>query len=1318
MAKNQSKPVSSITPATTFTSSDVDAQHSSYGSKEYWNQRYEKDSRVGGSGGGGSGGGGGGGDSSIGSTGDATTTLIYEWYLSFEEFSNLLLPELSSRNSTQSTDIWRTLVTGCGNSTLCEDLHRAGVRNVHGMDYSGSVLQVMEKRAVDLKMAEDIRYFEGDCRDMPMVSMGTYCNVIDKGTLDAIASGGAATDPDDGKQATKKDDSVVVPGSLDAVLYIIEMWRILPIGGLFAVITTMPPAVFRAIALDPLTDNNVTDWKECKKKKIRTNEGGHVYFYPLRKTANLPLDVATKIKRKHNGSHLHTPSTMPQPPDRDAVMSGITALLEEATRAREEMLRVQQDVAIKINTQKAALKSLDEAEASRRTLEMKMDQTWKELDTLNKEEMQDEETVSAATSSSSPIQAKSPSVVSNESPLASMSNRDDSAPSVEPVGTPPSQYPLARVDISFVDLMHKPDVGPTADVNGDSGSGSIGSKQSSSQYTTCGVPESVKSVSGEVTNGAIFVSYSLCRKSGQPTTIDVEWDEDDSLYVVAVSAPGNQHISSGNEISPCITPDFSMYTSSEQPYESFEYTEKPRRARAFESLLPPPPPGPTTVSVSMLATDIVWTGYQRLSLPPCSGWYSIVYVRSFTELVRGSRHVLQTSKPLAWDEDESTSDGGEMIYVRRRVELGRSVPFSVRIPIQGVSPDVLLSGGRSMRRRGVSRFEDNRYQTSFLHLTEKRPFSSSTAATSGKETLSQSSPLDLVVEDLQSIRTLVLTATIPGSSHQQGKDQDFSRVETKELSRIMAWVHRVPMSPPHSDNHATDNHKISNGNLPCIKIVLEADIITCSTTTANEDSKASTGRSAHRNTNVRTVYGVIIIDDHIVVSSLLNTANNEGLLLTGATGEIDQQGRFVCRIPYSSGHGLPTPLKPVNQDNHVRSSGDILGESNLCIQCGFCGASIVDGTAESVTTSNAESNASDTRRQHGPIRCIQPMPSGVFDDLIHDFVCCEDSPVDALTSAEISPPRGTLLLGGITALVHPLDISRGKETDVGTSSSATVATQLECKLSSTLLDMFFTGQIQTQLPPSSRNGDDKGEGTSVSSGLPDIINVDTCLVTCKRCGTYLGDGQLASDLDASTTIPSSSSSTTTTTTTTLSLSDLRDIRLALHCVSFVNEHQQHAVDDAVDENDVALTSIIASMVAVDPRRDLLVHGSPVLSIEQVLSRVLLRVGTMTNSTCFHLCLHHTFYSATAADKGPEHDVFLRIISKNYRVSFPQPSTSTWMDAIKVSFGIATSTRSTKTFARIPLHLHELMEIKTVLQQRNVYFGPSVVSGEKLSILKI
>ena len=1309
-------------PATKFTSSNVDAENSSYGSKEYWDQRYEKDSRIGGTG--------------IGTgTGDATTALIYEWYLSFEEFSNLLLPELSSRSSTQSTDIWRTLVTGCGNSTLCEDLHRYGVRNVHGMDYSGPVLQVMEKRAVDLEMAEDIHYFEADCRDMPMVTMGTYGNVIDKGTLDAIASGGAA-DHDDGKQA-KKDDGEVVPGSLDAVLYIIEMWRILPIGGLFAVITTMPPAVFRAIAIDPLTDNNVTDWKECKKKKIRTNEGGHVYFYPLRKTANLPLDIATKIKRKHSGSHVHNQSSMPQPPDRDAVMSGITALLEEATRAREEMQRVQQDVAMKINTQKAALKSLDEAEASRRMLEMKMDNTWKELDTLNKEGVQDEGNVPAVASSLSPGPVTSPPVVSNGSHLAAMSNRDrdrdDSAPLVEPVGVSPSHYPLARVDISFVDLIHKPD-GPTAsvgdnDTNGD-GSGGSSSKHSSSQYTTCGVPESVKNSSGEVVDGEIFVSYSLCRKSGQPTTIDVEWDEDDSLYMVAVPAPGNQHSSSGKQINSCATTsDFSMYTTSEQPYESFEYTEKPRRARAPVSLHSSPP-GATADSATMSATDIVWTGYQRLSLPPCSGWYTIVYVRSFTELVRGSRHILQTTKPLAWDEDESTPDGGKMIYVRRRVELGRSVPFSVRIPIQGVPPDVLLSGGRSMRRRGVSRFEDNRYQTSFLHLAEKRSFASSTTKARCEKNLQPSSaPLDLVVEDLQSIRTLVLTATIPASHpipHNHGQDQDLSTVETKELSRIMAWVHRMPMSlSPHNDNR-TDNYEstststnTSNSNLPCIKMVLEADVITCSRTTAFEGNKTPTGQPTQTSTNVRTVYGVITIDDHVVVSSLFNAANNEGLILTGATGEIDQQGRFVCRIPYSTGNGFPTTLKSANQDNSVQSS-DVIGKSNLTIQCGFCGASIVasaaDGVCPSSTGSSAvtDSNASNTTRQNGPIRCIQPMPSGVFDDLIHDFVCCEDSPVDALTSAEISPPQGTLLLGGITALIHPLDIYRGKES---TTSAATVATQLECKLSSTLLDIFFTGQTQTQLPSSSRSnhGDNKVEDAPGRPGLPDIINVDTCLVTCTRCGTYLGDGQLASDLDASTTIPPPPPPTTTTTpptSTTLTLTDLRDIRLALHCVSFINEHQQHAVDDAD-----ALTSTIASMVAVDPHRDLLVHGSPVLSIEQVLSRVLLRVGIMTTSTCFHLCLHHTFYSATAGS-GPEHDVFLRIISKNYRVSYPQPSTSTWIDAIKVSFGVSTSTRSTKTFARIPLHLHELMEVKTVLQQRSIYFGPSVVSGEKLSILKI
>jgi hypothetical protein len=47
----------------------------------------------------------------------------------------------------------------------------------------------------------------------------------------------------------------------------------------------MPPKIFRSIAVDRIGGVSVSDWATCPKKKIRTKEGGDVYFYAVRKTA-------------------------------------------------------------------------------------------------------------------------------------------------------------------------------------------------------------------------------------------------------------------------------------------------------------------------------------------------------------------------------------------------------------------------------------------------------------------------------------------------------------------------------------------------------------------------------------------------------------------------------------------------------------------------------------------------------------------------------------------------------------------------------------------------------------------------------------------------------------------------------------------------------------------------------------------------------------------------------------------------------------------------------------------------------------------------
>ena len=66
-----------------------------YGDKHYWESRYAQTSN--------------------------SADSIYEWYLSFTELQPYLVPELTRLGMSSPL-----LVTGCGNSTLCEDLLQCG----------------------------------------------------------------------------------------------------------------------------------------------------------------------------------------------------------------------------------------------------------------------------------------------------------------------------------------------------------------------------------------------------------------------------------------------------------------------------------------------------------------------------------------------------------------------------------------------------------------------------------------------------------------------------------------------------------------------------------------------------------------------------------------------------------------------------------------------------------------------------------------------------------------------------------------------------------------------------------------------------------------------------------------------------------------------------------------------------------------------------------------------------------------------------------------------------------------------------------------
>ncbi len=172
---------------------------------------------------------------------------------------------------------------------------------------------------------------------MASESSASYEVVVDKGTLDAIASGGAedkvcffftATCQHCAKQSQTGSD----PQLGDASLYMREMWRVLCIGGLFVVVTTMPPDILQTIAIDPIAGGGgsaAVNWGAGHvHHKLQTPEGGDIHYYALKKLGEVPT-VQSKAGSSSGGSAgLGLGSAR-----KEDVMGGIMALLEEAKKA-------------------------------------------------------------------------------------------------------------------------------------------------------------------------------------------------------------------------------------------------------------------------------------------------------------------------------------------------------------------------------------------------------------------------------------------------------------------------------------------------------------------------------------------------------------------------------------------------------------------------------------------------------------------------------------------------------------------------------------------------------------------------------------------------------------------------------------------------------------------------------------------------------------------------------------------------------------------------------------------------------------------------
>ena len=252
-----------------------------YSQREFWERRYQLSSGT--------------SSSSSSRSGDE----LYEWYLSYDLLFPLLIPDIRSvlkdeewggcsiQQNFQDTNRPMTLnqhrkyvlVSGVGNSSMCEDLAGDGLATV-GCDYSDSVIAMMQRRCQEKCLSHLIQYL---CIDMTKASQfedSYFKIVIDKGTLDAILS------------ASEGQETSTMTGSLkNATMYLFEISRILMLDGAMLLISNMPQDVLEqaiALCVEQKSQNDRSERRDFQlhlsaSSTCKSDTGETVYYHTLKK---------------------------------------------------------------------------------------------------------------------------------------------------------------------------------------------------------------------------------------------------------------------------------------------------------------------------------------------------------------------------------------------------------------------------------------------------------------------------------------------------------------------------------------------------------------------------------------------------------------------------------------------------------------------------------------------------------------------------------------------------------------------------------------------------------------------------------------------------------------------------------------------------------------------------------------------------------------------------------------------------------------------------------------------------------------------------
>lgn len=136
---------------------------------------------------------------------------------------------------------------------------------------------------------------------------------------------------------------------------------------------------------------------------------------------------------------------------------------------------------------------------------------------------------------------------------------------------------------------------------------------------------------------------------------------------------------------------------------------------------------------------------------------------------------------------------------------------------------------------------------------------------------------------------------------------------------------------------------------------------------------------------------------------------------------------------------------------------------------------------------------------------------------MHEFVCSESTPTMPLSVSDMATREGQILLGDIFMSVCPKDIVSNR-------------LLFTCKQFPSLLDVVAgTGHIVENVPramdlhstnmeftpsppvTSSKPSESSNASETRSASMMRIVDTSTCMVSCARCLSVLGDGQITED---------------------------------------------------------------------------------------------------------------------------------------------------------------------------------------------------------------